>query len=68
LKRVVDALKDKPGVTDVTPNIDAQPLTVTVRFDGQKTNAQNIGEIAKQATEADPKITGPVELVYEEEK
>jgi len=41
---------------------------VTVRFDGQKINAQNIGEIAKQATEADPKITGPVEVVYEQEK
>lgn len=61
-------LKDKPGATEVTPYIEAKPLTVTVRFDSRKTNAQTIGEIVKQATENDPKINGPVTLVYEEEK
>jgi len=41
---------------------------VTVRFDGQKINARRIGEIVREATEADPKMTNPVELIYEEEK
>jgi hypothetical protein len=68
LKRVVDALRDTSGATNVTPDITAQPLTVTVRFDEQKTSVQRIGEIAREVTASDPKITGPVTVIYEEEK
>ncbi len=53
---------------DVKVDVNAQPLTLTIRFDSQAVNANGIGETAKQALESDPKNTGSVNVIYEEEK
>ncbi len=53
---------------DVKVDVNAQPLTLTIRFDGQAVNADAIGETAKQALESDPDNTGPVTVNYEEGK
>jgi hypothetical protein len=55
-------------VKDVKVDVNAQPLTLTIRFDGQAVNADAIGETAKQALESDPDNTGPVSVTQKEEK
>ncbi len=67
-RRVVNALRAESGVKDVKVDVNAQPLTLTIRFDSQAVNANGIGETAKQALESDPKNTGSVNVIYEEEK